>query len=215
MSDILEAGKAFKGIYKASIEVVCTAVDLYAKASGDSKAIADVMLFEMAKEIKMKPEGRAAKFVDHFLFGGGEDIVFGAGTLLNEDLGVRKRVSDGIVERVRNDPSLLKSDKKMSGGEYLISIRQRDYANSDWRNALGSFSIEWEFATLSQDKNRMFAKVWGANEYKWHPAADRVTQCIHLAGDRLTRSKEVKAKNFWMKATPAVIVISTGKPVTS
>ena len=214
MEDTAEAGRAFKGIYKASIEAVCTAVDLYARASGDSQAIADVMLFEMAKELKMKPEGRAAKFVDHFLYGGGEDIVFGAGTLLNEDLGVRKRVSEGILEKIRNNPSLLKADKRMSGGEYVISIRQRDYANSDWRNALGSFAIEWEFAALSLDRNRMFATVWGANEYKWHPAADRVTQCIHQAGDRLTRSKKVKATNFWMKAMPAVIVISTGKPVT-
>jgi hypothetical protein len=44
-------------------------------------------------------------------------------------------------------------------------------------------------------------------------AADRVTQCIHQAGDRLTKSKEIRAKNFWMKAMPAVIVPSTGKPI--
>lgn len=215
MSDSTELGNAFKGIYKASIELVCASVDLYAKAVGDSKAIADVMLFEMAKEIKMKPEGRAAKFVDHFLFGGGEDIVFSAGMLLNEDPGVRKRVSDAIVERLRTKPSLLTMEKDMCGGDFLIPIRQRDYAISDWRNALGSFAIEWELVNLSFDKKRSFAKVWGANEYKWHPAADRVTQCIHQAGDRLTRSKEVKARNFWMKAMPAIIVISTGKPVSS
>jgi hypothetical protein len=101
----------------------------------------------------------------------------------------------------------------MSGGDYLIPIRQKDYAISDWKNALRSFSIEWELFELSSDKKRSFAKVWGANEYKWHPAADRVTQCIHQAGDRLTRSKQIKAKNFWMKAMPSLIVISTGKPV--
>lgn len=204
---------AFKGIYKASIELVCTSVDLYAKAVGESKAVADVMLFEMAKEIEMTPEGRAAKFVDHFLFGGGEDIVFGAGTLLNEDIGVRNRVSGAILESLRNKPSLLTKEKNMSGGDYLIPIRQRDYAISDWKNALGSFAIEWELVNMSSDKKRTFAKVWGANEYKWHPAADRVTQCIHQAGDRLTKSKEVQARNFWMKAMPTVIVISTGKPI--
>lgn len=215
MSESTELGRAFKGIYKASIEVVCTSVDLYAKAVGESKAIADVMLFEMAKELKMNPEGRAAKFVDHFLFGGGEDIVFSAGQLLNDDPGVRKRVSDAIVESLRNKPSLLTKRKNMSGGDYLIPIRQRDYVISDWKNALGSFAIEWELVNLSSDKKRTFAKVWGANEYKWHPAADRVTQCIHQAGDRLTRSKEIRARNFWMKAMPSVIVISTGKPVGS
>lgn len=209
-----DVATTFNGMYKASIELVCTSVDLYAKAVGESKSIADVMLFEMAKEIKMKPDGRAAKFVDHFLFGGGEDIVFSTGTLLNEDVGVRKRVSDVIMERLHDNSELIKREKSMSGGDYLISIRQKDYAISDWRNALGSFSIEWELFDLSADKKKTFAKVWGANEYKWHPAADRVTQCIHQAGDRLTRSKEIKARNFWMKALPSLIVISTGKPIS-
>ena len=213
MSETSLAGHARFGLYKSTIELVCASVDLYARAVGESKAIADVMLFEMAKEIEMRPEGRAAQFVDHFLFGGGEDVVFSSGTLLNDDLGVRKRVSDTIVERLRANPKLLTDKKAMSGGDYLISIRQRDYTNSDWKNALGSFAFEWELVAQASDRRRTFALVSGANEYKWHPAANRVTQCIHQAGDRLTRSKEVKARNFWIKAMPAVIVISTGKPV--
>lgn len=213
MVDTADATTTFKGMYKASIELVCASVDLYSKAVGESKVIADVMLFEMAKEIKMKPHGRAAKFVDHFLFGGGEDIVFSTALLLNEDVGVRKRVSDVIMERLHNNPGLSNRNRNMSGGDYLIPIRQKDYAVPDWKNALGSFSIEWELFELSSDRKRSFAKVWGANEYKWHPAADRVTQCIHQAGDRLTRAKEIKARNFWMKAMPSLISISTGKPV--
>ena len=213
MDDVAVVGKIYKGLFKASVELVCTSVDLYAKAVGETKSIADVMLFEMAKEIKMRPNGRAAAFVDHFLFGGGEDVEFSARTLLEEDAGVRKRVADEIAERVKKNPALKKKARMISGGDYVIPIRQRDYANSDWKNALGSFAIEWEFVDLMAEKNNLVAKVWGANEYKWHPAADRVTQCIHQAGDRLTRSKQIRARNFWMKASPALILEPTGKPI--
>ena len=211
MSEGSEIGGIYRGAYKAAIELVCTSVDAYAKVAGQSQAIADVMLFEIAKHIEMMPEGRAAKFLDHFLFGGGEDMTFYSATLLNEDIGVRRRVSDVIGEKLRANPSLAK--KNMSGGEYVISIRQRDYLIPDWKNALGSFAFEWELANLSSDRKRIFANVWGANEYKWHPAADRVTQCIHKAGDRLAKSKEVRARNFWMIGKPTIIVISTGKPI--
>jgi hypothetical protein len=207
-----EIASAAKGVYKAAIELVCASVDLIAKMSGDSKAIADVTLFEIAKSAEMKPDGLAAKHLDHFLFGQGEPIEFRLATLLNEDVGVRKRLSDSIVQRLQGNPSLAR--KNMSGGDFVVPIRQRDFAIPDWRNALGSFPIEWEVVNISSDRRRTFALVQGANEYKWHPTADRVTQCIHKAGDRLTRSKEVKARNFWMIAIPCIIVVATGRPIS-
>jgi hypothetical protein len=204
-------GAEYKGAYKAAIDAVCVAVDWSVQKAGHSQAVADATLLHLAKQIKMKPSGRAALFIGHFIAGRGEDITFNSATLLNEDPGVRRRVSTQIVERLRKNPGL--SDKRMSGGDFVVSIRQRDYVIDDWQLALGSFAFEWEVVNKSGDKKRTFARVWGANEYKWHPAAARVTQCLHQAGDRLTRSEEIKSKNFWMVATPTVIVISTGQPV--
>lgn len=212
MAQNSEAVDAFKGTYKQSIELVCNAVSLYARVTGESKTIADVLLLEIARQIKMNPEGRASQFLDHFLFGGGEDIVFESGLLLNEDIGVRKRLSSEILHRVSSGPS--GDERTISGGAFVVSIRQKDFAVQDWQFALGSFAFEWELVQLSSDKKRLFAKVWGANEYKWHPAADRVTQCIHKAADRLTGAKEVRAKNFWMVARPCTIVVASGKPLS-
>lgn len=245
MDDAKEVGRIFHGTYKAAIDLVCGAVDSYAKSEGQSQEFADIVLFELAKAIKMKPEGRAAKFLDHFLFGNGDPIEFDCATLIKEDRGVRQRVKSEISRRLQSCPRL--SARKMSGGAFLIPIRQRDYEVSDWLNALGSFAIEWEVVdtqrsvgrgslgsstlgrdwidpgTLSLTRNTspsarheppllpQKVKIYGANEYKWHPAAPRVTQCLHQAGDRLAKSR-VKSMNFWMIARPCVMDLSTGLP---
>jgi hypothetical protein len=251
MDDVREVAAEYRGAYKGTIDLVCDAVDRYAKSQGWSQEQADIVLFELAKAIKMKPNGRAAKFLDHFLFGNGDPIEFDCATLIREDRGVRQRVKDEITRRLQRRPDL--RTRRTSGGDFLIPIRQSDYQVSDWLNALGSYAIEWEafeesigtsargslcssalgqewidFGTLSRTKmpspaNRSSsghcgvldspqkARIYGANEYKWHPAAPRVTQCLHQAGDRLTTSR-IKSMNFWMIARPCLIDLGTGFP---
>lgn len=208
-------GGAVEGLARrTATELVCAAVDGAAKLGLLDDSIADVALLDLARQIRLKPDGRASRHIDHFLFGGGEEIVFSTGLLLNSDAGVRKRVSESITANIFKNPRMMRPDeKRMSGGAYRIAVRQSDYADDDWKNALGGFIFQWEIADLSSDKTRVFATVWGANEYQWHPAAKRTTQCIHEAGDRLTKSKTIRARNFWMVATPTIIVVATGKPL--
>lgn len=242
MVDSKEIGHVVFGGYKAAVEAICKAVDLYAKTSGQSQEHADVVLFELAKTIKMKPDGRAAKFLDHFLFGNGASIEFDCSALIMEDKGVRYRIRTEIWNRLQDNSGL--GYRNMSGGSFLIPIRQRDYQVLDWQFALGSFAIEWEVVEPFGNPNSLYGpvhggridsvaslylrsrspgslydcsviptkvKIYGANEYKWHPAASRVTQCLHQAGDRLTKSR-IKSMNFWMIARPCVIDLHTGLP---
>jgi hypothetical protein len=254
MDDVNDAGGEYRGAYKGTIDLVCGAVDRYAKSQGWSQEQADIVLFELARAIQLKPNGRATKFLDHFLFGNGEPIEFDCLTLIMEDRGVRQRVKEEITRRLQQRPDL--RTRRTSGGDFLIPIRQKDYQVSDWLNALGSYAIEWEavdesigtsasgpvcssaigqdwidFGTLS--RTRMMspasrspfepcgglqtpgrARIYGANEYKWHPASPRVTQCLHQAGDRLTTSN-IKSMYFWMIARPCVIDLATGFPTGS
>ena len=246
VDDGSELGSAVHGTYKAAIDLVCDAVDAYHRNTGQSKEMSDVFLFELAKAVEMEPEGRAAKFLDHFIFGNGEPIAFDCAQLVKDDAGVRRRITSQIRSRLLADAHLC--HRNISGGDFLVAIRQKDYEVGDWKNALGSFPLEWEVVdalecsvagplcvstrgtdwldpgttALTRHRapnplgNLMFAmpkrvKVYGANEYKWHPAAKRVTQCIHQAGDRLTRSK-IRSMNFWMVARPCVIDLGTGMP---
>jgi hypothetical protein len=232
--------------FKLAVDLVCEAVEALQQQIGAPQELGDRALFELARWVKMTPDGRAAKFLDHFLRGAGSDIVFDCATLLKEDAGVRRRVQSEIDRRLKLHPGL--AERKLSGGDFLIPIRQKDYEVQDWCYALGSFAIEWEViqepelhtraaqcssktghdwldsGTMMLSRSRppgilkpsrlppSKVKVYGANEYKWHPAAPRVTQCIHQAGDRLTRSNLLHASNYWMIASPCLMDLRTGLP---
>jgi hypothetical protein len=236
------AGQVLANAYKSSIELVCDAVDSYAKNEGMNRDMSDLLVLELAKFIKMKPGGRAARYLDHFLFGDGSRMEFECATLIREDAGVRERVRSEIRQRLAAHPELAAQHR--SGGPFTVWIRQKDFAVSDWHLALGSFPINWEplssgsggracspdagadwldAGTMARSRHQSpterllrvvlpsKVRLSGANEYKWHPAAPRVTQCLHQAADRLTKSK-VKSQNFWMAAKPCTMDLSTGLP---
>lgn len=242
MGDADEIGSAVFTTRRAAISLVCEAVKLYASNAGESQEFSDVFLFELARAAEMSPDGRAAKFLEHFIFGGGEPIEFECADLVKEDAGVRRRVTSEISRLLKANAQL--TNRHLSGGEFFVSIRQRDFEVSDWRNALGSFGVQWEvvasppmggsMCTSSRGGDWIDAgtnaltrhrapdiladfyavtpkkvRIYGANEYKWHPAANRVTQCVHQAGDRLTRSR-MHSMNFWMIAKPCTIDLETG-----
>ena len=50
--------------------------------------------------------------------------------------------------------------------------------------------------------------IYGENEYKWHPTDDRISQCVHKAGERLTKSKTTPAKNFMMVGKGCILPLS-------
>lgn len=227
---------------KAAINLVCEAVKLYASAAGESEESADVFLFELAKAVEMSPDGRAAKFLEHFIFGHGQPIKFECADLVEEDAGIRRRITSEISRRLTANAEL--THRHLSGGEFCVSIRQKDFEVPDWCLALGSYAIEWRVVNSPALGGSMCAssrgndwidpgtnaltrhrgpdtladfyavkpkkvRIYGANEYRWHPAANRVTQCIHQAGDRLTRSR-LHSMNFWMIAKPCTIDLDTG-----
>ena len=244
-NDATQAADGFAWAYKSSIELVCAAVDSYAKSEGLSQDAADVLVLELAKFIKMQPNGRAAKYLDHFLFGDGTRMDFDCATLIREDAGVRERVRSEIRKRLKANPALTVQNK--SGGAFTVWIRQKDFAMPDWHLALGSFPINWEplasgsvgragalcssetgtdwldSGTLARVRHQSpverlqrlapprKVRISGANEYKWHPAAPRVTQCLHQAADRLTKS-QMKSQNFWMFAKPCALDLISGMP---
>ena len=144
MNDVTAETQTYLGIYKASIELVCESINLLAKISGFPQESADSAVLELAKQIKMKPEGRAARFLDNFLFKNGSKINFDSSLLFAEDQGVLSRVRTTVAERIMNDPGLEARTKIKCGEEYLVWVRQSDFTNSDWRLALGSFPFEWE-----------------------------------------------------------------------
>lgn len=235
----------YKRAYKSSIDMVCAAVEHYAKAEGVSQDVADILVLELAKHIKMRPEGRAAKYLDHFLFGDGTAMEFDCAVLLREDAGVRERVRSEVRRRLSANPAL--ATQRMTGGPFTVWIRQHDFALPDWHLALGSFPMNWQpissrpgadtgtmcrsgagvdwLDTGTSARTRHLspteritrlaiprkARVAGANEYKWHPTVERVTQCLHQAADRLTKS-QVKSQTFWMVGRPCIVNLDTGLP---
>jgi hypothetical protein len=225
---------------KAAIDLVCEAVDIYAKKYGEPQAAADIRLFKIAEVVTMKKNGRAASFLEHFLYGDGSPIEFDLALLLRESAAVRTLISKTITSRLQANPELV--NRTMSGGPFEFPIHQWDYhlADHDWEYALGTFFIEWEVdaskspqSSSSPQSSRPggtvaktgmlpptsfsipslpeHAKIYGAKEYHWHDKTQRVTECLHQAGYRLAAAGV--AKNFWMIAKPCVIQISTGWPV--
>lgn len=126
MNERSESTAAGHTVRKTAIEAACEAMRLYAMSIGESQTFGDLMLFEWAREAEMSPSGKASEYLDHFLFGGGETKTFETAHLLNEDPGVRRRVSGVITAALRTNPNLLTTPKNRSGGEYVAAVRQGD-----------------------------------------------------------------------------------------
>jgi hypothetical protein len=202
---------------KGIAEYVCGSISFGADVRGYNQEVADLALLELARQIKISPNGRASEHLDHFLDGTGDAIYFDTGTLLNEVRGVRDRISSVVSQAISSDSIPV---RRMSGTQkgMKIDIGQDVYDSTeigqDWKNALGSYVFDWDFASSSNDKTRSIIEISGSNLYQWHPTVERWTQCIHEAGARLTESS-IKAKNFWMIAKPCLVSIHTWKPVSS
>jgi hypothetical protein len=161
---------AFWWTEKAAFEMLCTAADSNSVVMG--RDLSDVWLFAAVEASSValgqfKPNGRARKFYEHFLFGGGTPIEFDIADLLMEDDKARKYISKTISDKIRSKPQLGRQqwvpcdiesqlrprpelyDKSVSNPfkDFEFPLEQKDYSVPDWRNATGSFFIEWEAVT--------------------------------------------------------------------
>lgn len=153
--------------------------------SKDNRITADLMLAEMAYEFELKGLPLATKFYRHFLNGSGLPIEIDTMKFLNENPGiieefrfkVRNWMDDGVTMSTKEN------DKDLDLPQYKIP-------NRDWRNAVGSISLDWVRV------NENIVNVWFNNLYQWHPDAKRATQRLHQALNRLNFVGY--AKNFDM-----------------
>jgi hypothetical protein len=191
----------------------------YADSLADMKKIPkkdrDKFYMELARDIAMKPGGRAAEYLDHFLGGSGTPKEFSIEQLLSEDKNVKDRLTNEIVRRVLNIKTLREKgqDQKMSLTEAaqkdreVITIFQKNYDNEDWNNALGTYPFTWDVIGVTDDKKFIKVSIKGQDTYEWHPGDSRQTKFLHEAGDRLKKTGQ--AKEFEMIARPYTYYIST------
>jgi hypothetical protein len=181
---------------------------------GASQNEKDVFALELAKTIKMKPNGLAAEYLDHFLSGKATDKKFDTMRLLREDIGVKNRVVDEVSRRALGIRTLREKaeDSRMSlsavaqRDRHLITVFQKTYKLPDWQLALGTFTFDWE--VIYETEEAMTVNLWGSNKYQWHPNSQRMTQFLHQAGARLHNNRYAAPKNFDIVAAPAQLKVS-------
>jgi hypothetical protein len=201
---------------KAPISLACALTEKYLELRGRSQDQRDKSALELAKWVTMKPGGRAEKYLNHFLGGSGNPVEFTMKDLLSEDSLVSTRVEMELLRKLpalsnKSTPADIVNPRTKVGSERhewsvdpCITIFQKNFSNQDWWYALGTFNINWK--VLQTSAQHHYVKVWGENEYKWHPEEDRITQCLHQAGDRLAHTG--KGRNFMMRSIPGVVVLS-------
>jgi hypothetical protein len=178
---------------------------------------------------------RPIAFLSKYLAGSGEDEPIDLYTMLAEDKGVRGSVYRQITSVLRqqqffrttgidmsnsgrlshakaagktDDPTSYKQKlSAFQSRELLLDVPQPDFQVNDWRNAVGSFNLNWSLIDVSSDRKSVFAELWGTNTYRWHPEVSRKSQLIHQAAERM---KEFGAKEFKMVFRPCLISIATG-----
>lgn len=168
----------------------------------------DREMAELARLVALPSGGRAEEYFDHYLSGAGTSKTFSAVQLIEENAGIHEQFSLAIQ-------ALFYANNLHIGQTGIVSIRQKDVTNYDWRMAIGSFPLAWRYRganTLRDGNLELIFTVEGSNEYKWDPDdADRETQLLHQAMDRLRQPKtnaldflqyKTPARNFWMYATP-------------
>lgn len=175
----------------------------------------DTYALELAKAIRFQEGGRAEEYLDHWLSGRATEKKFKLETLMYEDAGVRMRVTNEITRRALEIKTLRERfiDSRMSissnakRDRHIVTIFQKNYMNSDWHLALGTFPIDWEIIYETEDMIKVNA--WGSNKYQWHPDSRRITQFLHQAGDRLAKNSNAAPANFEIVAEPIQLEIST------
>ena len=161
-------------IRRAMIEIVCTLTS-------------DRWTLEVARFVTMKRSGHASTHLDYYLDGEGGTLKVDLAAVLADDEGVRKKVHVEIMS-------------EMTGGkrEGTVAIPQTTYKNQDWLYAIGGMNINWKVDPATTGKVRLGFR----NAYRWHPEADRVSQCVHKAAVAL---QESGAKDYFMEGSTTIV----------
>lgn len=151
----------------------------------------DQTALEIARWATMSPNGRASKFLDHYLTGSGQPMNVDIITLLDQDAGVRSALRDGIRKGLRDNPAI---------GSGSVPLSQRVFTNKDWQYATGSLVMDWSLNPVCL-AGKISVTLSFRNTYRWHPKEPRITQCLHKAAEDL---KVSGAKDYDMVGGPTI-----------
>ncbi|MFB8342181.1 hypothetical protein ACWGNA_13295 [Brucella cytisi] len=203
---------------KSDIDLACRSLQFAGKLNGWSQTEIDLAIMSAARDKTMPRDGRAEAHLRHYLLGSGLPKTFGAHLLINEDPGVRARLTSSISATLANnlDPVTGRVNPGIRGKVWLRQ-QPMDFRNRDWLFAIGSFLMEWEFVNEFVGQTGLpivTVRVHGQNEYQWHPDAPRRTQCVHQAAERLQKPLAgfTAARNYMMVASPALLYLPKPNP---
>ena len=146
----------------ASYVVKKLAIDAACLVTTDAETV------RLARNTYLSGKPKAQGMLDHYTGGTKSDVVVDTGDLFRDDPSVAAHFLKVVkVERAAG---------KTSGS---VAVAQDVYSNQDWRNALGSINLQWK------NMGTGGVEVWFINRYRWHPTAQRATQCVHEAADNL------------------------------
>lgn len=205
-------------VSKWAVDATCKVLGSIGEINGWSQTEIDFAVMGAARDFYVPSGGRAEEYLRHYLNGTGLPKTFGAHLLINEDAGVKVRLSSEIVVQLANrlDPV---TGQVMPGARGQVWLRQQpmDFKNRDWLFAIGSFLMEWEFVEQFTGQGGVpfvTVRVHGQNEYRWDPETQRRSACVHRAADRLRTPGGgfTPAKNFTMHALPALMHLPKPTP---
>lgn len=173
-------------------------------------ALADVLRASVAAHYAER--GRAMDHMNHFLAGSGADILISLNTLMDEDAGIKSRMTGELLRRANDIHTVydnaVKNRMSMVGPTIsdVITLFQRNFANRDWCGALGTFPVSWEIINCpSRATSPIVVRTSGHNVYRWHPDDPRLTRRLHQFAQELV--EKGKAKEFKMVAKDQVFYV--------
>jgi len=177
-------GEAANAFSKDVVNSACLAIKTTGTLSGHTGSWGDNQILETARIKTMKPGGRAEAYLNHYRQGSGADVYFSVKQLMEEDKGVRAHVTRKINEMVAFFENAGTPTSSMIG---IVGLGQQYFYNIDWQYATGALNIKWSLIDKVERPNGKFllVELSCVNVYRWHPEADRFTQCVHKAAQNL------------------------------
>ena len=180
----------------------------------------DAMTLEIAEWVTMDLPGRkrAAEFLHHYLAGTGLPKYVNIADLFHADPGLKKIVVATIARDLAGGgPAIgmpapyqnLSSRAVLGRTSGKVPLPQSAWANTptaqDWRYAIGSLNLDWKLITRLPGAPKAEVELSFKNEYRWHPKAERISQCVHQAAENL----KVKGdRDYWMYGQPHRIEVA-------
>jgi hypothetical protein len=205
-------------IPKIAIDATCGAYRAAGAMSGHSETWSDLKIATLARDTQMKPGGRADRYLNHYLEGSGEPIQFSLLEMFKDAENVR-----AVVIKKINKDALDAEGKRtpIIGMVGNVPVPQVEINYKDWRYATGSINIQYKILneTIRNGAALLEVEIWCVNIYRWHPEADRNTQCVHRSLDRLKNPRpetylDLKGLGARLSAPPGTLTLEQRLSVT-